>query len=68
MSADNQEMLTPAQVAELLGIGPAAVLRLARKGRLIAVRPFPGGHRRYPSGQFAAAYEARRRALEAGRS
>jgi len=67
MSADSQKMLTPAEVADLIGANVATVGRLAREGHLISV-PTPGGHRRYPSGQFAAVYEARRKALEAGRS
>jgi len=65
MSGDGQKMLTPAQVADLLGADPRTVARWAKEEKLIAVMT-PGGNRRFPSGQFAAVYAARRKAMEAG--
>jgi len=41
-------MLTPAQVAHVLGVHPKTVTRWAREGRLAPVMT-PGGHRQYPT-------------------
>lgn len=41
-----QELLTPAEVAQILRVDPKTVTRWARDGRLTSVRT-PGGHRRY---------------------
>lgn len=40
------KMLTPAEVAALLGVGPKTVTRWARAGKLTPIRTL-GGHRRY---------------------
>ncbi len=39
-------LLTPAEVAELFGVGPKTVTRWARAGKLGSLRTL-GGHRRY---------------------
>jgi len=41
------KMLTPAEVAALMGVNPKTVTRWARTGKLTSIRT-PGGHRRYP--------------------
>jgi len=43
--ADN-ELLTPAEVAEIFHVNPKTVTRWARAGKLSAVRTL-GGHRRF---------------------
>ncbi|MBD8060028.1 helix-turn-helix domain-containing protein [Cellulomonas sp. JH27-2] len=43
---DRDELLTPAEVADLFGVGPKTVTRWARAGRLTSLRTL-GGHRRY---------------------
>ena len=43
---DLPAMLTPAEVARLVGVNAKTVTRWAVEGRLAAVRT-PGGHRRY---------------------
>jgi excisionase family DNA binding protein len=39
-------LLTPGEVAAMLGVDPKTVSRWARAGKLSAIRT-PGGHRRY---------------------
>ena len=51
------EHLTPGEVAALFRVGPPAVVRWADSGRVESIRT-PGGHRRYPSSQFAAVIAA----------
>lgn len=41
-----QELLTPAEVAQMFRVSPKTVTRWARSGRIRAVRTL-GGHRRY---------------------
>ncbi|ROS30506.1 BldC family transcriptional regulator [Cellulomonas sp. PhB150] len=43
---DDDELLTPREVAHLFGVDPKTVTRWARAGRLTTVRTL-GGHRRY---------------------
>ena len=40
------ELLTPAEVAEMFRVNPKTVTRWARAGKITAVRTL-GGHRRY---------------------
>lgn len=42
----HQTLLTTAQAARLLGVGPATVRRWAAEGKITAVRTL-GGHRRF---------------------
>ena len=53
MTAPVQELLTPAEVAELFRVDPKTVTRWAKAGRLDSVRT-PGGHRRYSRVQVLA--------------
>ena len=46
------ELLTPGEVADLYRVDPKTVARWGRAGKLASVRT-PGGHRRFPSAQFA---------------
>lgn len=45
-------LLTPAEVGRLNRIDPKTVTRWAKAGRVDFIR-IAGGHRRYPSAQFA---------------
>ena len=47
------ELLTPAQVAQLFGVGPKTVTRWADSGRLRFIRT-PGGHRRFRRSEITA--------------
>jgi len=44
--ADQEVLLTPAEVAKLFRVDPKTVTRWAKAGKLTAVRTL-GGHRRY---------------------
>ena len=47
MAADHRnELLTPAEVAELFRVNPKTVTRWARAGKISAIRTL-GGHRRF---------------------
>ena len=43
---DDDELLTPAEVADLFRVNPKTVTRWARSGKLHAIRTL-GGHRRF---------------------
>jgi len=45
-SAEQEVLLTPAEVAKLFRVDPKTVTRWAKAGKLTAVRTL-GGHRRY---------------------
>lgn len=45
-ASEQDELLTPGQVAELFGVDPKTVTRWATAGKLSALRTL-GGHRRY---------------------
>jgi len=45
-SADQEVLLTPAEVAKLFRVDPKTVTRWAKAGKLTAIRTL-GGHRRY---------------------
>ena len=47
------ELLTPAQVAQLFGVDPKTVTRWADSGRLGFIRT-PGGHRRFRGWEITA--------------
>ena len=44
--SDKDELLTPAEVAELFRVNPKTVTRWARAGKISAIRTL-GGHRRF---------------------
>lgn len=50
---DDEELLTPAEVAALFRVDPKTVTRWARAGKLDPVRTL-GGHRRYRKSQIEA--------------
>jgi excisionase family DNA binding protein len=43
---DDEQLLTPGEVAQLFRVNPKTVTRWAKAGRLTSIRT-PGGHRRY---------------------
>ena len=45
-SDDNDELLTPAEVAAMFRVNPKTVTRWARAGKISAIRTL-GGHRRF---------------------
>lgn len=46
-----EELLTPAEVAQMFHVSPKTVTRWARSGRISAVRTL-GGHRRFLAGEI----------------
>ena len=50
------ELLTPAEVAEMFRVNPKTVTRWARAGRISAVRTL-GGHRRFRAAEIRAFLE-----------
>ncbi len=52
-TAEDPELLTPAEVAALFRVSPKTVTRWARAGKLAATRTL-GGHRRYNAADVAA--------------
>ena len=50
---DNDELLTPAEVAELFRVNPRTVTRWARSGQMAAIRTL-GGHRRFRKSEILA--------------
>lgn len=61
--AENERLLTPAEVAAMFRVDPKTVTRWARDGRLTAVRTL-GGHRRYLESQVLALLRAARSAAD----
>jgi len=51
---DNDELLTPSEVAELFRVNPKTVTRWARSGKISAIRTL-GGHRRFRKAEILAA-------------
>lgn len=45
-SSDNEQLLTPSEVAKLFRVDPKTVTRWAKAGKLSSIRTL-GGHRRY---------------------
>lgn len=48
--SDEEELLTPAEVAAMFRVDPKTVTRWAKAGKLSAIRTL-GGHRRYRSAE-----------------
>jgi excisionase family DNA binding protein len=60
MTTDGTErLLTPAEVAALIGVDPKTVNRWASTGRLPFIKT-PGGHRRYRESEVRALLAERR--------
>ncbi|MBW3576884.1 MAG: BldC family transcriptional regulator [Actinobacteria bacterium] len=53
---DEQELLTPGQVAKRFGVNPKTITRWADAGKLTAIRTL-GGHRRYRASEVEALLE-----------
>ncbi|MBW3579171.1 MAG: BldC family transcriptional regulator [Actinobacteria bacterium] len=53
---DNDELLTPAEVAKRFGVNPKTITRWADAGKLTAIRTL-GGHRRYRESEIDALIE-----------
>jgi excisionase family DNA binding protein len=51
MAANENELLTPAEVAAMFRVNPKTVTRWARAGRISAVRTL-GGHRRFRASEI----------------
>jgi excisionase family DNA binding protein len=51
MAADQNDLLTPAEVAALFRVNPKTVTRWARAGKISAIRTL-GGHRRFRRGEI----------------
>ena len=49
--AERNDLLTPAEVAELFRVNPKTVTRWARAGKISAVRTL-GGHRRFRASEI----------------
>lgn len=54
--ASNDELLTPAEVAELFRVDPKTVTRWANAGKISAFKTL-GGHRRYRAAQIHALFD-----------
>jgi len=50
---DNDELLTPSEVAEMFRVNPKTVTRWARAGKISAIRTL-GGHRRFRKSEILA--------------
>ena len=58
MSTDERnELLTPAEVAELFRVNPKTVTRWARAGKISAIQTL-GGHRRFRRDEIEAALQS----------
>ena len=53
MAADQNDLLTPAEVAVLFRVNPKTVTRWARAGKISAIRTL-GGHRRFRRAEIEA--------------
>ncbi|MDP9021654.1 MAG: BldC family transcriptional regulator [Actinomycetota bacterium] len=53
---DEEELLTPGQVAKRFGVNPKTITRWADAGKLTAIRTL-GGHRRYRASEVEALLE-----------
>ena len=53
MKADQEVLLTPAEVASLFRVDPKTVTRWAKSGKLTSIRTL-GGHRRYKESEVKA--------------
>lgn len=57
MAADQNDLLTPAEVAVLFRVNPKTVTRWARAGKISAIRTL-GGHRRFRRAEIEAVLRA----------
>lgn len=57
---DDEELLTPAEVAKLFRVDPKTVTRWAKSGKLSSIRTL-GGHRRYRASEVHTLLEGQRR-------
>jgi excisionase family DNA binding protein len=57
MAADQNDLLTPAEVAVLFRVSPKTVTRWARAGKISAIRTL-GGHRRFRREEIEAVLRA----------
>jgi excisionase family DNA binding protein len=57
---DDEELLTPAEVAKLFRVDPKTVTRWAKSGKLSSIRTL-GGHRRYRATEVQNLLEGQRR-------
>ena len=57
MAADQNDLLTPAEVAVLFRVNPKTVTRWARAGKISAIRTI-GGHRRFRRAEIEAVLRA----------
>jgi excisionase family DNA binding protein len=53
MAERQEELLTPAEVAEMFKVNPKTVTRWARAGKISAIRTL-GGHRRFRAAEVRA--------------
>ena len=61
---NNEELLTPSEVAKLFRVDPKTVTRWAKAGKLSSIRTL-GGHRRYRADEVSRFLEgARQRSTE----
>lgn len=56
---DDEELLTPAEVAKLFRVDPKTVTRWAKSGKLSSIRTL-GGHRRYRAVEVRSLLEGQR--------
>jgi excisionase family DNA binding protein len=56
---DDEELLTPAEVAKLFRVDPKTVTRWAKSGKLSSIRTL-GGHRRYRASEVRSLLEGQR--------
>lgn len=56
---DDEELLTPAEVAKRFRVDPKTVTRWAKSGKLRSIRTL-GGHRRYMASEVDALLEGQR--------
>jgi len=57
MAAENNDLFTPAEVAEMFRVNPKTVARWARAGKISAIRTL-GAHRRFHRAEIEAVLRA----------
>ena len=62
-SRDNDELLTPSEVAKLFRVDPKTVTRWAKAGKLSSIRTL-GGHRRYRAEEVRRLLDDQRTAMD----
>ncbi|HUH06691.1 MAG TPA: BldC family transcriptional regulator [Egibacteraceae bacterium] len=58
---ENEDLLTPSEVAKLFRVDPKTVTRWAKAGKLSSIRTL-GGHRRYRAREVRALLDGQRQA------